>query len=86
MKSLEQALKLFTRVEVLDGDNKYRCEGCKKLSRAKKQFSVDKAPKRVANPTEAFRVCSFREREVIAVYRIPVGVRFNIVFNLNFEN
>jgi len=44
VKSLEQALKLFTRVEVLDGDNKYRCEGCKKLSRAKKQFSVDKAP------------------------------------------
>ena len=44
VKSLEQALKLFTRVEVLDGDNKYRCEGCKKLSRARKQFSVDKAP------------------------------------------
>ncbi len=44
VKSLEQALKLFTRIEVLDGDNKYRCEGCKKLSRARKQFSVDKAP------------------------------------------
>ena len=44
VKSLEQAFKLFTRVEVLDGDNKYRCEGCKKLSRAKKQFTVDKSP------------------------------------------
>ena len=29
VKSLEQALKLFTRVEVLGGDNKYRCEGCR---------------------------------------------------------
>ena len=42
--SLEKILERFCRVEELDKDNQYRCERCKKLSRAHKQFTIFKAP------------------------------------------
>lgn len=43
-ESLLKALARFTAVEVLDGDNKYRCSRCKTEVRALKQFTIDKAP------------------------------------------
>eukprot|EP00898_Chlorokybus_atmophyticus_P006264 jgi/Chlat1/6639/Chrsp49S09074 len=42
--SVEAALAAFTRAEKLDGDNAYRCEGCRQLCPAKKQFTVRSAP------------------------------------------
>lgn len=42
--SLERALQRFCRTEVLDTDNQYRCDHCKKLSNAHKQFTIFKAP------------------------------------------
>ncbi|XP_077243758.1 ubiquitin-specific protease 25 [Tasmannia lanceolata] len=42
--SLKEALRRFFQPEVLDGNNKYKCENCKKLSAARKQMSVLRAP------------------------------------------
>ncbi|KAI6687085.1 hypothetical protein NL676_023913 [Syzygium grande] len=42
--SLKEALHKFFQPEVLDGNNKYKCENCKKLVVAKKQMSVFQAP------------------------------------------
>ncbi|PKA66037.1 Ubiquitin carboxyl-terminal hydrolase 25 [Apostasia shenzhenica] len=42
--SLKDALSRFFQSEILDGSNKYSCERCKKLSVAKKQMFVLRAP------------------------------------------
>lgn len=42
--SLKDALQRFFQPEVLDGNNKYKCESCKKLVPAKKQMSIVQAP------------------------------------------
>lgn len=42
--SLREALSRFFQAEVLDGGNKYSCERCKKLSAAKKQMFIVRAP------------------------------------------
>ena len=46
-KSVSHALKSYVAVEVLDGTNKYKCEmgpGKPHMTRATKQFTIDKAP------------------------------------------
>ncbi|XP_051125605.1 ubiquitin carboxyl-terminal hydrolase 25 [Andrographis paniculata] len=42
--SLKEALQKFFQPEILDGNNKYKCENCKKLVTAKKQMSILQAP------------------------------------------
>jgi ubiquitin C-terminal hydrolase len=42
--SLTKALSRFTAVDVLDGDNKYKCPRCKKKVRALKNFTIDLLP------------------------------------------
>ncbi|XVF79313.1 hypothetical protein PTKIN_Ptkin14bG0211400 [Pterospermum kingtungense] len=42
--SLKEAMHKFFQPEVLDGNNKYKCENCKKLVAARKQLSIRKAP------------------------------------------
>eukprot|EP00232_Nephroselmis_pyriformis_P018142 CAMPEP_0182895866 /NCGR_PEP_ID=MMETSP0034_2-20130328/25936_1 /TAXON_ID=156128 /ORGANISM="Nephroselmis pyriformis, Strain CCMP717" /LENGTH=402 /DNA_ID=CAMNT_0025029715 /DNA_START=59 /DNA_END=1264 /DNA_ORIENTATION=+ len=42
--TLNKALQAFTIQEVLDGDNKYKCDKCKRKVRAIKQFTINKAP------------------------------------------
>ncbi|WOG97849.1 hypothetical protein DCAR_0417190 [Daucus carota subsp. sativus] len=42
--SLKEALHKFFQAEVLDGNNKYKCDNCKKLVAAKKQMSILQAP------------------------------------------
>lgn len=42
--SLKQALQNFFQPEVLDGNNKYKCDNCKKLVSARKQMSILQAP------------------------------------------
>ncbi|XP_078176440.1 ubiquitin-specific protease 25 isoform X2 [Carex rostrata] len=42
--SVKDALVRFFQPEILDGNNKYSCERCKKLSVAKKQMFVSQAP------------------------------------------
>lgn len=42
--SVTKALARFTAVDVLDGDNKYKCPRCKKKVRALKNFTIDLVP------------------------------------------
>ncbi|GAA0174954.1 cysteine protease [Lithospermum erythrorhizon] len=42
--SLKDALQSFFQPEILDGNNKYKCENCKKLVSARKQMSILQAP------------------------------------------
>ncbi|KAL2472764.1 Ubiquitin carboxyl-terminal hydrolase 25 [Forsythia ovata] len=42
--SLKEALQRFFQPEVLDGNNKYKCDNCKKLVSARKQMSILQAP------------------------------------------
>ncbi|KAJ7948873.1 Ubiquitin carboxyl-terminal hydrolase [Quillaja saponaria] len=42
--SLKEAMQKFFLPEVLDGNNKYKCDNCKKLVAAKKQMSILQAP------------------------------------------
>ncbi|KAL9322031.1 hypothetical protein ACSQ67_010084 [Phaseolus vulgaris] len=42
--SLKDSMQKFFQPEVLDGNNKYKCDSCKKLVAAKKQMSVLQAP------------------------------------------
>lgn len=43
-KSLEEALKKFTQPETLENENAYKCNKCRKMVKAKKKFTVYKAP------------------------------------------
>lgn len=42
--SLDDALKSFTRIDRLEGSEKYKCEKCKKKVIATKQFTIDSLP------------------------------------------
>ncbi|CAK9151795.1 unnamed protein product [Ilex paraguariensis] len=42
--SLKEALNKYFQPEVLDGNNKYKCDNCKKLVAARKQMSILQAP------------------------------------------
>lgn len=43
-QTLEKALQRFCRKEILDVSNQYRCDKCKKLSQAHKQFTIFSVP------------------------------------------
>ncbi|XP_010487240.1 PREDICTED: ubiquitin carboxyl-terminal hydrolase 25-like [Camelina sativa] len=42
--SLKESLQKFFQPEILDGNNKYRCESCTKLVTARKQMSILQSP------------------------------------------
>lgn len=42
--SLKEAFEKFFQPEILDGNNKYKCDSCKKLVAARKQMSIVQAP------------------------------------------
>ena len=63
-KSVLGAFKMFTHTEVLDGDNKYRCEGKSAnskshLTKASKQFTVNQAPNVLALQLKRFAYVPF---------------------------
>lgn len=55
--SLQQCLELFTKDEVLDGDEKPTCEECKKRQRMTKQLSIWKCPKILVLHLKRFGNC-----------------------------
>lgn len=64
-KSVLGAFKLFTHTEILDGDNKYKCEGKNPgqskphFTKASKQFTVDQAPNVLAVQLKRFAYVPF---------------------------
>ncbi|XP_009138224.1 ubiquitin carboxyl-terminal hydrolase 16 [Brassica rapa] len=44
ISTLEDALRRFTRTEILDGENKYKCGSCKSYERAKKKLKITEPP------------------------------------------
>ncbi|CAN7014330.1 unnamed protein product [Brassica rapa subsp. trilocularis] len=44
ISTLEEALHRFTRTEILDGENKYKCGSCKSYERAKKKLKITEPP------------------------------------------
>ncbi|CAH2078062.1 unnamed protein product [Thlaspi arvense] len=44
VSTLEDALRRFTRTEILDGENKYKCGRCKSYERAKKKLKITEPP------------------------------------------
>ncbi|CAF2131173.1 BnaA03g46800D [Brassica napus] len=44
ISTLEEALHRFTRTEILDGENKYKCGRCKSYERAKKKLKITEPP------------------------------------------
>ncbi|KAI7733330.1 hypothetical protein M8C21_021323 [Ambrosia artemisiifolia] len=44
VRTLEEALDKFTSTEILDGENKYKCNRCKSYEKAKKKFTLLEAP------------------------------------------
>ncbi|KAI3819878.1 hypothetical protein L1987_13730 [Smallanthus sonchifolius] len=44
IRTLEDALDKFTCTEILDGENKYKCDRCKSYERAKKKLTLLEAP------------------------------------------
>ena len=44
-KSVRGALRAFTAAEILDEDNKWRCDGCGRKVRARKQLTIRQAPR-----------------------------------------
>ncbi|KAH0453279.1 hypothetical protein IEQ34_017603 [Dendrobium chrysotoxum] len=57
--TLEQALEQFTTTEVLDGENRYRCDRCKSFERAKKKLSVVEAPNILTIALKRFQLGKF---------------------------
>lgn len=82
LSSLSEALCRFFQPEVLDGENKYRCDQCKKLSPARKQMSVYRAPNVLVIQMKRFediyggkidRHVHFEERLCLAGYMCRAG-------------
>ncbi|XP_010525656.1 PREDICTED: ubiquitin carboxyl-terminal hydrolase 16-like [Tarenaya hassleriana] len=44
VSTLDDALRRFTRTEILDGENKYKCGRCKSYERAKKKLKILEPP------------------------------------------
>ncbi|XAR62084.1 Ubiquitinyl hydrolase 1 [Bertholletia excelsa] len=57
--TLEEALRLFTGTEILDGENQYKCSRCKSYQRAKKKLKILEAPNVLTVALKRFRSGKF---------------------------
>lgn len=73
--SLKEAMQKFFRPEILDGNNKYKCENCKKLVAARKQMSIHEAPN--------ILVIQLKRFESIFAQKIDKAVAFEEVLILS---
>jgi hypothetical protein len=67
--SVSFALQAFIAPETLDGSNKYRCEKCKQLSRARKQMQILKAPNVLVIQLKVGRFTSRAHHSVVPAFR-----------------
>ncbi|XP_057949288.1 ubiquitin carboxyl-terminal hydrolase 25 [Malania oleifera] len=89
--SLKEAMQKFFQPEVLDGNNKYKCEKCKKLVAAGKQMSILQAPNVLVIQLKRFegifggkidKEISFEEVLVLSSYMCKVSQDTHPEYNL----
>eukprot|EP00227_Mantoniella_beaufortii_P020801 CAMPEP_0197600748 /NCGR_PEP_ID=MMETSP1326-20131121/33910_1 /TAXON_ID=1155430 /ORGANISM="Genus nov. species nov., Strain RCC2288" /LENGTH=425 /DNA_ID=CAMNT_0043167883 /DNA_START=185 /DNA_END=1459 /DNA_ORIENTATION=- len=74
-RSIENALKSYVAVEVLDGNNKYKCEGDgggKHMTKATKQFTVNAAPLVLTIQLKRFEYVPFGRGKLNQFIEYPV--------------
>ncbi|XP_010433753.1 PREDICTED: ubiquitin carboxyl-terminal hydrolase 16 [Camelina sativa] len=59
ISTLDDALRRFTRTEILDGENKYRCDSCKSYERAKKKLKITEPPNVLTIALKRFQAGKF---------------------------
>ncbi|KAK3000429.1 LOW QUALITY PROTEIN: hypothetical protein RJ639_021333 [Escallonia herrerae] len=89
--SLKDVLQKFFQAEVLDGNNKYKCDNCKKLVAARKQMSIFQAPNVLVIQLKRFegifggkidRLVAFEELLVLSSYMCKTSQDPNPEYNL----
>ncbi|KAE8714370.1 Ubiquitin carboxyl-terminal hydrolase 17 [Hibiscus syriacus] len=72
--TLEEALRRFTRTEILDGENKYQCCRCKSYEKAKKKLTILEAPNVLTIALKRFQFGKFG--------KLNKAIRFPEILNL----
>ncbi|XWS25369.1 hypothetical protein CRYUN_Cryun27aG0062900 [Craigia yunnanensis] len=72
--TLEEALRRFTRTEILDGENKYQCSRCKSYEKAKKKLTILEAPNVLTIALKRFQSGKFG--------KLNKAIRFPEILNL----
>ncbi|MBA0855146.1 hypothetical protein Goshw_009800 [Gossypium schwendimanii] len=72
--TLEEALRRFTRTEILDGENKYQCSRCKSYEKAKKKLTILEAPNILTIALKRFQSGKFG--------KLNKAIRFPEILNL----
>ncbi|XP_058211272.1 ubiquitin carboxyl-terminal hydrolase 25 [Rhododendron vialii] len=89
--SLKESLQKFFQAETLDGNNKYKCENCKKLVAARKQMSLLQAPNILVIQLKRFegifggkidKTISFEEVLVLSSYMCKASKEKHAEYNL----
>jgi len=71
--TLEKCLGIFTAEEILDGDNMYMCEKCKKKQKSVKQLTVYKYPRVLVIHIKRFRFNSMRREKLSTDVHFPLS-------------
>ncbi|KAK8624234.1 hypothetical protein V6N13_065585 [Hibiscus sabdariffa] len=74
IRTLEEALRRFTRTEILDGENKYQCSRCKSYEKAKKKLTILEAPNVLTIALKRFQSGKFG--------KLNKAIRFPEILNL----
>ncbi|XP_020548231.1 ubiquitin carboxyl-terminal hydrolase 16 isoform X2 [Sesamum indicum] len=74
IETLEDSLSLFTRSEMLDGENKYHCRRCNSYEQAEKKLRVSEAPNVLTIALKRFQLGTFG--------KLNKAVKFPEVLNL----
>ncbi|KAK4434232.1 Ubiquitin carboxyl-terminal hydrolase 16 [Sesamum alatum] len=74
IETLEDSLTLFTRSEILDGENKYYCRRCNSYEQAEKKLRVSEAPNVLTIALKRFQLGTFG--------KLNKAVKFPEVLNL----
>ncbi|XVE60588.1 hypothetical protein DITRI_Ditri05aG0140400 [Diplodiscus trichospermus] len=72
--TLDEALRRFTRTEILDGENKYQCSRCKSYEKAKKKLTILEAPNVLTIALKRFQSGKFG--------KLNKAIRFPEILNL----
>ncbi|EOA16034.1 hypothetical protein CARUB_v10004163mg [Capsella rubella] len=71
ISTLDDALRRFTRTEILDGENKYRCGSCKSYERAKKKLKITEPPNVLTIALKRFQVIYIFSEGPVCFWLVP---------------